>query len=240
VSGGAREDGGAASGPPEVLEVSFARPEALDDPARRAAALALLTDEERERIARFHFERDQRLHLAARALLRRSLSRRAPVPPGAWRFRAGPHGRPEILAPPSPLRFNVSHTRGLAMVAVVARRDVGVDVERIPEAAPLDVVDRCFAPPERAAVRGAPPGEQGRRFAEIWTLKEAYVKARGLGLSLDLGAFAVDPAPPRMVRGADAGEWQLELLAPTYGHRAAVCVRREAGPLHLAVSWDDG
>jgi 4'-phosphopantetheinyl transferase len=209
------------------VEIVFARPEALDEPGRREAALSLLTAGERERLERYHFERDRQLYLATRSLLRRSLSRAAGVPPGAWRFEAGAHGRPEIASPASPLRFNASHTRGLVMVAVVVGRDVGVDVEQVPASAPFDVVDRSFAPTERAMVRSAPPGEQPARFAEIWTLKEAYVKARGMGLSLALDGFAFQLSPPRLVVADDLSDWHVESHAPTPQHRSAVCVRRD-------------
>ena len=225
----------------EVL-VWFARPDALDDLERRQAALALLTADERERVSRFHFERDRTLHLAARALVRLALSRCADVAPGAWRFEVRPGGRPEIATPPSPLRFNVSHTHGLAMVAVTAGRDVGADVERLPPAVPLDVVERSFAPSERAAVRAAGAGEERATFASLWTMKEAYAKARGLGLALPFDAFAVGLAPPRLVSGDDPSAWRVELLAPTPAHRAAVCVGRgaEDPPLRVTSRWDEG
>lgn len=221
------------------LDVSFSNPEAMDDPARREAALALLTPEERERVARFVFEHDRRLHLAARALLRRSLSRCSGVPPGEWRFAAAAGGRPEIVSPASPLRFSVSHTRGLAMVAIAVARDVGADAERLPAAIPFDVVDQAFSPVEREAVRSAPPEEQAARFAEIWTLKEAYAKARGLGLALPLHGVGFELAPPRLLHGDDPSGWQLETLRPTAAHRAALCVRLGGEPpVQTLVRWD--
>jgi 4'-phosphopantetheinyl transferase len=200
----------------------------------------LLTDDERQRLERFHFERDRQLFLAARALLRCSLSRASGVPPGDWRFQAGAHGRPEIAAPASPLRFNVSHTPGLAMVSVAVGRDVGVDVERVPGSVPFDVVDRSFAPSERALVRSAPPEEQPDLFAEIWTLKEAYVKARGLGLALELDGFAFQLSPVRLLAAEGPLDWHVESFSPTDAHRAALCVRREPGmPLCVKVRWDE-
>jgi 4'-phosphopantetheinyl transferase len=220
------------------VEISFARPEALDDAGVRDAALALLTADERERVDRFHFERDRRLHLAARALLRRSLSRWGDVLPGEWRFERNAYGRPEILAPPSPLRFNVSHTRGLAMVAVTVARDVGVDVEALPASVPFDVVDRAFSRSERAAVRAAPASEQADRFTELWSLKEAYVKARGLGLSLPLESFAFELAPPRLALGDESSAWHVQLLTPTAEHRAALCIRGDRS-IRVVVRWDD-
>jgi len=125
------------------------------------------------------------------------------------------------------------------MVAVVVGRDIGVDVEEVPPSAPFDVVDRSFAPAERATVRSAPPGEQPARFAELWTLKEAYVKARGLGLSLALEGFAFQLSPPRLVVADDLSDWEVASHAPTPRHRAAVCVRRQPGMTHCVMTrWD--
>ena len=208
------------------VEVSFTDPAALRDAARRDAALELLTPDERETVGRFRFERDRLIHLAARALVRRSLSRCGDVDPRAWRFAATPYGRPEITAPAATrLRFNTSHTVGLAMVAVVLDRDVGVDVERVPAALPADVVDSSFCEVERAALRAAPAHERAALFTELWTLKEAYAKARGLGLSLALDSFAFALGPPRLVAGDDPAEWHVLTMSPTAAHRASVCVR---------------
>ena len=232
------------------IQVWLGRPAALDSDERRAAALALLSPDETERLARFRFEKDRRLALASRALVRRSLSRCVDVPPEAWRFGLNPHGRPEIIAPTivPTLRFNASNTYGLVVCAVVWERDIGVDAEGIPPIAPLDVADTHFAPVERAALRALPPADQARRFVEIWTLKEAYVKARGLGLSLALDGFAfhLRPGePPRLTIDVqlsdDAASWQLALFTPTPEHCAALCVRRGAEPpLDVVERWDDG
>lgn len=225
---------------PDEIRVFFARPEALDGAADRDAALALLEPAERERIARFHFERDRRLHLVARALLRRSLSEcDGGVPPAAWRFEARPGGRPELAAPASPLRFSVSHTPGLAMVAVSNALDIGADAERIPAQAPADVIERTFTSLEQQGMARAAPADRPARFTAIWTLKEAYAKALGLGLSLELDRVGFELAPPRLVTGADAELWHLECMAPTPEHRAAVCVRR-SGENGLVVSVSRG
>jgi len=209
----------------EVL-VCCDRPERLAGSEQHQAALALLTPDERDRVARFHFERDRDLQLTARALLRRTLSRCADVDPAHWRFVVTPGGRPEIAAPTSSLRFSVTHTPGLAMVAVVVERDVGVDAERVPPSVPFDVAGRTFTADERAALEAVAPGAKTGRFAEIWTLKEAYVKARGLGLALPLEAIGFALDPPRIVAGDDPLAWHLESFSPTPAHRAAICLRR--------------
>jgi 4'-phosphopantetheinyl transferase len=212
----------------EVL-VRFARPERLLETAARARAEALLAPDERARIARFHFERDRLLHLAARALLRRSLSSCAPVAPEAWRFEAEASGRPFVASPEAPLRFSVSHTRGLAAVAVAVEADVGVDVEEIADEVPREVVEVSLAPIERAALAGTAPTERAGAFTALWTLKEAYAKARGLGLGLPFEGFAVALGPARLVDVPDAEDWHVASLAPTEHHRAALCALKHCG-----------
>jgi 4'-phosphopantetheinyl transferase len=99
------------------------------------------------------------------------------------------------------------------------------------------LIARCFAPDERAALAALPAAAQPRRFIELWTLKEAYIKARGLGLSLPLEriSLTLDDAQPRLTLdpslGDDAASWQLALWSPTATHAAALCVRRGDGPL---------
>lgn len=231
------------------VAVYFARPEALAGADRRAAALASLTADERARLERFRFERDRDVALASRALQRLALSRCAPVEPTAWRFATTTHGRPEIVAPPHApgrvIRFNVANTLGLVVCAVTIGRDVGVDVESWRDDAPYDIVDSHFASTEQAALRALPPEQHARRFTELWTLKEAYIKARGHGLALPLDRFWFDLAgeAPRLAidpeLADDAASWQVALWSPTPRHCAALCVRRrDEPPLAIEPRWD--
>lgn len=176
-----------------------ARPASFTDPAQLARLRALLTDEERARTGRFRFARDRRASLVTRALVRVTLSRYCGVPPARWRFRADQHGRPEIAAPVSGLRFNVSHTEGLVVCLVGRARGLGVDAERLGRGRRwLDLAERFFAPAEARALRGVPAALRPLRFLEYWTLKESYVKARGRGLTLPLSGFWFElPAPVR-------------------------------------------
>lgn len=134
----------------------------------------------------------------------------------------------------SPLRFNLSHTEGLVVLAV-AETDVGVDVEWLDRPGrTVELADRYFAPAETAALRALPVDQQRDRFFDLWTLKESYIKARGLGLAIPLASFtfsgfgetsglqlAVDPAAPIHADGPhtawSSGVWQHER------HRLAVC-----------------
>lgn len=176
-----------------------------------------LSREEREQGERFVFEKDRVLHLLARALVRSSLSRFAPVEPDQWRFEKAAHGRPE-LASPAPrggrLRFNLSHTAGLVACVVASGHDVGIDVESHQRRLPAtDLSRRFFSAPEAEGVAACDASQQSSRFLALWTLKEAYLKARGFGLSLPLDSL----------RGsvADDGSLRIELRADVEPEPAA-------------------
>jgi 4'-phosphopantetheinyl transferase len=175
---------------PAEATVWFAQPEKLASPEQRARLLALLSDDEERRLAGFVFEKDRQLFLTAHALLRLALSRCADVDPEAWRFRVGSNGRPEIEWPPTRLRFSLSHTRALAACVIAVDRDVGLDVEETATSGPLELGERVFSPREVNDLRLAPVALQRTRSYEYWTLKEAYLKARGLGLTLPLDSFS--------------------------------------------------
>ncbi len=161
--------------------------------------LALLDDEERARAARFHFERHRRQHVAAHALKRIMLSRlSAPErPPGAWAFEAAPGGKPRV-ARGQGAHFNISHCGGLVACAVSAFVEVGVDIEPLDPAAPLELARSHFAAAEARWLAGLPPAERAEAFLRLWTLKEAYIKATGLGLAQSLQDFAFSFAPLRI------------------------------------------
>jgi len=163
-------------------------------------------------------------------LVRRVLSQYAAVAPEDWSFAAGEHGRPRAIGHAGDalgdLDFNLSHDSALALVGV-ARGTVGVDVEAITTPAPLEVAE-FFAPSEARALASLPPAEQPRRFFETWVLKEAYAKARGLGLRLALDGFAFefgDGAPRLSCAGDDPARWWFALVEPAPGHVAAVAWR---------------
>jgi 4'-phosphopantetheinyl transferase len=199
-----------------------------------ADGIALLSPDERERHSRFAFARDRRDYAAAHALLRESLSRYAAVAPMAWRFRAG--GKPSLVADdgfPS-LSFNLSHTHGLVACAISNGSDVGIDVEAVDRSIDESVAERFFFETESADLRRCVSHERQRRFFELWTLKEAYLKAVGEGLSHPLNTIvfgltiggSIDFRPPADV---DPAAWQFALFAPTERYCLAIAVRREPG-----------
>jgi len=208
------------------------------DEALNSRQLGLLTPEERTRMARFHFERDRHRYLITRALVRTVLSRYAPVEPGAWTFEPGPHGRPYVTNPhplAQQLRFNLSHTDGLVVLAVTTGREVGVDTESMARNAPLEVADRFFSKREAEALRALPASAQAHRFWELWTFKESYIKARGMGLSLPLSKFSfqLDQAPQvdiRFEEGLDdsPARWRFWQLRPDADHLVALCLEASA------------
>jgi 4'-phosphopantetheinyl transferase len=222
--------------------VSTGNAEAL---ARRDRYLPLLTPDEHERMARLIFDRDRQRFLLTRALVRTMLSRYAPVAPADWRFIANVHGRPEIAgrrADVPDLRFNISHTDGLVACAVTIGREVGVDVEHVGRRLIHDVATRFFAPREVADLRALPETEQARAFFDYWTLKEAYIKARGFGLALPLADFAFHLSPERTPAISfepalpdDPASWQFTQDWPTPTHRLGLAVRRTGDDLPVRI-----
>jgi 4'-phosphopantetheinyl transferase len=190
--------------------VFFAR---LDDPV--ADGVTLLSADERARAARFHFDRDRRRFVNGRALLRSILGRYLDVAPGDVAFSYDPRGKPR-LAGGGPT-FNLSHSHGAVVFAFTSEGEIGVDIERHPAPDDGDAVARhFFAPAEVAALDSLPAAERSAAFLRCWTRKEAYIKARGDGLSLPLDSFQVSlepDAPPALLSTAhdpgEAGRWSL-------------------------------
>jgi 4'-phosphopantetheinyl transferase len=205
------------------------------DDAAVARARTGLTGTEQQRFDRYHGDLDRRMFLLGRIMSRRLVGRALDVAPGAWNWREGAHGRPEIAHPPTPLHFNLAHSAGLVVCALANGREVGVDVEDL-ERPPVDprMLPRYFAPAEAADIEAQ--GEAWReRFLQYWTLKEAYLKARGLGIALPLReiCFALQPDGVRITfLGSLAGtstEWAFQLSQPTDRHLVAIAASRADG-----------
>jgi 4'-phosphopantetheinyl transferase len=242
-SGADPHQGRLAIGPDEA-HVWYVRHDAIDSAALLDAYYALMTEDERARHARFYFDDGKKEYLVTRALVRTVLSRYADVAPGDWHFVANEHGRPEILAPRREprLRFNLSNTRGLIACLVVLDRDAGLDVENgSREGQTVAIADRFFAKSEFASLRALPEESQRDRFFVYWTLKEAYIKARGMGLAIPLDQFAfdVERAPIGIAFGPkiedDPDAWQFARLFPGAPHYAAVAIHRGAGKADLTI-----
>jgi 4'-phosphopantetheinyl transferase len=191
----------------------------------------LLSAGEQARADKFHFPEDRASYIAAHALLRSMLSHRTEAPLAAWRFAEDANGKPEIAAPADTnLRFNLSHTRGgVACVTSLGRR-VGVDIEGLGRAPiPAKAWGRIFHPAEIRRLERCAPNELATAFFELWTLKEAYVKATGLGLRLALDEVVFNPKTPRLLcapEGAPGGVgWDFVQFRAGAGHTVAACAQ---------------
>jgi 4'-phosphopantetheinyl transferase len=226
------------------------------EPDHWSSLEGMLDEAERAQAARFHFERDRNSYVAAHALARSMLSAHAPYPPWAWRFATGAHGKPEIIRPPgSPsLRFNLSHTRGLVAAAVTVDNDIGIDVEVVdPTRLTMDLAARYFAASEMAQLRRISIEQRPEAMFAFWTLKEAYMKADGRGMSLSLDAFfyELEPLSIRFSPSLDDNPacWLLRHLKPAPDHALAFALRhptpevvtvhaKEIEPAHLSALAD--
>jgi 4'-phosphopantetheinyl transferase len=205
----------------------------LQAPAEVTARFAsLLTDDELGRAGRFAFEDLRQSFTLARGALRMLLGRLLNVAPDSIRFTYGEKGKPRLPAP-GRLRFNASHSGGLALVAATLDCELGVDIEKIRAATDVqDIAARFFSAEEKAELMSLAADQREAAFFRCWTRKEAYIKAIGDGLSAPLDRFAVSLGPgaaARMVHiGGDTSEaaaWTLHDLAVDPGYAAALTYR---------------
>jgi 4'-phosphopantetheinyl transferase len=210
-------------------------PQGGDDPADLAKEL--VTPDEFLAAGRFRRLEDRRRHLVSRALLRTTLSRYGPIPALEWRFRTGAHGRPAIdPARTCGIEFSLAHTDRLVVVAVTAGDTIGVDAEEVRDLPDLDeLAATALTPDEREALATLPQDRRSVRFLRHWTLKEAWLKAIGLGLALDPRGVAFDLSAPGRIRlrapsaPPDRCAWWFSEFGSD-GHLVAVAVRRPEEP----------
>lgn len=192
----------------------------------------LLSPEEKERADRFHFLKDRNAFTIARALLRILLARYLAQPAQQLRFHYNQNGKPALVE--HSLSFNVAHSGDLALYAVAQSQDIGVDVEYMRAGVEYESLARHFFSPREVAWLLELPVEQRRAaFFACWTRKEAYIKARGLGLSLDLTLFDVALQPQQPValletreEGQSASDWSLySFTPPRQDYAGALIVR---------------
>ncbi len=204
---------------------------------------AVLTPEEQARAGRFRFEEDRNRYLVAHGLLRLLLTRALSVPPALLPLGALASGKPVLRADggPHPLRFNLSHSGELVLIALAWDREVGVDVERAREGLDaVPIVRRFFTANEASAFERLPPDQQAAAFYCAWTRKEAFIKARGETLARALQSFEVsfDPAHPspllrRQPPTDDLARWQIYTLPIGPGYHASLALDDPACPVHL-------
>jgi 4'-phosphopantetheinyl transferase len=192
-----------------------------------------LEGHELDRADRFHFEKDRRAFTVSRGFLRSVLGRYLATKPEALRFSYGPYGKPAL----SSLKFNLSHSRGVGLVAVSETQELGVDVEYIrADFASEEIARRFFSPHEVAAFNALSSELRVAAFFRCWTRKEAYIKAIGRGLSQPLDGFDVTlapEAPPALLRADedDASRWSLSDIDVGSDYAAALVVEGQISNL---------
>ena len=174
----------------EKTRLALASVSALADAERFAQALARVSPQRREKVARLRAEGAKRLSLGAALLLDRLLADAGLPPAGDFAF--GEQGKPYLPDRPG-VHFSLSHS-GDYVLCALGDSELGCDVET-PRKVELSLTSRFFHPEEAARLFSLPGEEQETAFLRLWTLKESYVKARGLGLALPLNAFCILPAP---------------------------------------------
>ena len=211
---------------------------------------ALLSDDERQRNQRYRFAADRRRDLIARALLRTQLGERLQLAPESLVFERGEHGKPALVlnncSVPSDysalksakhLQFNLSHSDDWIVLAIADNR-IGVDIEStVRKNDVMAIADRYFFGSEIAELTSFDDSEQRQRFFDYWTLKEAYMKARGEGISLGLSKFGFSVAnKPDITIEMDSclndspSDWQFFCVTPHPDYRLAVALNASSKP----------
>jgi 4'-phosphopantetheinyl transferase len=230
------------TGPPQFskqgVHIWLAR---LDvEPAIVQRLSAHLSQDEIERAERFAFEKDRVSFKVARGILRELLGGYLRQVPAAICFETGEWGKPAVRpgAETAVVRFNLSHSHGLALYAFTLDRELGVDIEKIrPEVAFEGIEERFFSAREVRELRALPERLRAEGFFLCWTRKEAYIKARGEGLHIPLDSFDVSLTPGELpvLNSADREKWGMYSLLLRPDFAAAVVV--EGTDNHLR-SWE--
>jgi 4'-phosphopantetheinyl transferase len=212
-----------------VWQVSTAANESEDE-----QLAVLLSADERQRAKRFRFAKDRRLYTAAHAAMRSLLAFYLRVPGAEIHLTSDAHGKPSIARPTGGgLQFNLSHSHELALLAVARGKAVGVDVELVKDFAFQEVAQRFFTAKEVAELSALPQALQPQAFYKCWTGKEAFLKAKGTGLSGQLDEVQIlAPAEGLVKIAANVPGWSLVELPPTRGYEAALVVQGPALPVY--------
>lgn len=204
------------------------------DPSQLELMRQRLSDDEPSKAERFYFPKDRNRFIAARGILRTILGRYVNSEPHELSFHYTHHGKPELIQKENrrTIRFNVSHSQDLALYAFTYDRKIGVDVELIrPDFAEMEIAERFFSTKEVADISALPKNTQVNAFFACWTRKEAFVKARGEGLSLPLDQFDVSVTPGDPARlletrwdHSEQSRWSMSELDVHTGYAATIAV----------------
>jgi 4'-phosphopantetheinyl transferase len=200
------------------------------------ACAPLLSEDERVRWRSFRFHRHSCEYLATRVLIRTALSNSLSAAPQAWRFSRNAYGKPRV-DPERGLHFSLSNSLGLVACLIAQGTEVGLDAEPYERSKEIaELASKVFSPRELAQLEVLRDPEKLDRALSLWTLKEAYIKARGMGLSLPLQKFSFVFGGVEGIRleldeclGDEAGRWRFCLLDHV-GHRLALMAEHATAP----------
>jgi 4'-phosphopantetheinyl transferase len=209
----------------------------------------ILTREEKARVERFRYSHLRHDALITRALVRTALSSYRNVAPESWRFKTGSHGKPELTENPG-LVFNISHCKGVIACSIAQAGELGVDVETTRRSADVLTIAKDYFSSEEVSslLELTPTARRLERFFELWTLKESFIKACGLGLSLPLDQFAFlldneavgTIQTPELVLYSGVGvkdlAWRSWLCTLTDWHKLSITMGRET-PQHYRLRF---
>lgn len=221
----------------------------IGDLGRFEALRPILDPQERQRLERLRGGPTYRQSLLGRILRRHLLSLYASAEPADWRFATNAYGKPMIVAPHQGRRlvFNLAHTTTLLMMAIGHVESVGVDVENVQRQIDgLSIAQRYFHECEAAALESLAPPERGAHFHRLWTVKECYLKARGLGLSLPLDSIGIGEFEEGtfsyaivQTHGGEPTRWHIEAIEHPEGWVGAICIEHESSMHMPRVSYLD-
>jgi 4'-phosphopantetheinyl transferase len=192
-----------------------------------------LSDGEVSRANRFVFPADREKFIVGRSILRRLLGEYVGLSARELKIEAGKFGKPFLsnLLHGHAIRFNLSHSAGLCLLAFRVDAEIGIDIERVRlDVSVVDLAQRYFAAEEVAELAELPGAHQVPGFFRCWTRKEAYLKARGMGLQISLDQFAVslNQGNPVKLKSSDANRWQVESIDPEEGYAGAIATEKGA------------
>jgi len=214
-------------------------PESIVDAAICDKLMGWLSEDERTRMRRFHAPHHRHAYLVSHALVRGALARELACDPSSLVFETNAFGKPELVQPASAqrLEFNLSHTDGLCVVALSWQSKLGCDVEQLNRSGlEVEIARRFFTPEESDEIATHPSERQILRLLSYWTLKEAYIKAEGKGLSMGLDTFYFslqESGPPRLMLKPGAlqpsAAWQFKQVILRDRFLFALAIARKAG-----------
>ena len=202
--------------------------------------LTLLSQDELERARQFKLK--QHNFIATRALLRKALSRYTHLEPGQLIFSRAIQGKPFLVNTPLPLYFNLSHSWNYAVLAVSSAGDLGVDIESKRERSYLKIADRFFHEHEKEHITRCDPAHREQLFYKLWTLKEAFFKALGTGISYGLHKACFHLQDHNITvqfaddLSAEINQWQFHQAIVTHNTVAAFAVK---STMPLEIHWFD-